>query len=99
MVSVEKTELKGERARRWPGGYRAGLRFERSGFETWLESMCSVHGHSTLLYPQTRVAVKCPCNPKKFAWGLNTGILFRRSSNVLSHKRKKSVEVATVNSY
>ena len=65
MVSVEKTELKGERARRWPGGYRAGLRFERSGFETWLESMCSVHGHSTLLYPQTRVAVKCPCNPKK----------------------------------
>ena len=55
----------------------------------------------TLLYstPPTRVAVKCPCSPNKFAWGLNTGILFRRSSNVLTHKQKKSVEVATVNSH
>ena len=55
----------------------------------------------TLLYstPPTRVAVKRPCSPNKFAWGLNTGILFRRSSNVLTHKRKKSVEVATVNSH
>ena len=47
-----------KRARRRPSGYRAGLRFERSGFETWLESMCSVRGHSTLLYSQTRVAVE-----------------------------------------
>ena len=69
MVSVEKTELKGERARRWPGGYRAGLRFERSGFETWLESMCSVHGHSTLLYPPDQSSCKVSLQPEEICLG------------------------------